>query len=348
MPFLRQLFALFSKASIIYIIFCSVYLVVSISYVSDKFGLVNAIKITLLFVVVQGSIAYLNIVYLVPRLLLKSKILWFSFLCLASISLCLPLTHLGIKLLFKHQTDIYHYYTIERGFTFYFVDCSIAVAGLSAIFYVNKLSDLSKKNKQIQQQQLTAELNYLKSQINPHFLFNILNSIYALARKKSDDTPDAILKLSQMMRYMLHECSSPKVSLQKEILYLNNFIDLERLRHKKNANIIFKVVGNTHNLQIAPLILLPFIENSFKHGLNNQSEDDFVHIYIVVEQTDLVLKVKNSKQNPLALFAVTPKKSEIGLQNVQRRLQLIYPNQYSLNVYDEATTYEVNVKLKIR
>ncbi len=346
MPSLHQLLAFFRRTAV-YLIFCGIYLTVSTSYVSDKFGFLNAFKITLLFATIQGSIAYINIIYLVPQLLLKNKVWLFSLLCLLSIALCMPLIRLGIELFFYHQAAIYEYYTKERGFLFYFVDCSIAVAGLSAIFYVNKMVMLSQKTENIKQQQLTAELNYLKTQINPHFLFNVLNSIYALTRKKSDDAPDAILKLSKMMRYMLHECSEPKVALKNEIEYLYNYIDLERLRHHANANIIFKVVGNVNGLYIAPLILLPFVENSFKHGITT-SNKDFIHIYIMIAQNQLVLTVKNSKKSALLLLNATSKHSGIGLQNVKRRLKLIYPNQHVLDIYDNTDTHEVHLKLNIR
>ncbi len=191
----------------------------------------------------------------------------------------------------------------------------------------------------------TAELAFLKSQVNPHFLFNTLNNIYSLTYTKSDEAPGAILKLSELMRYMIYDNNGPaeggyKVPLTKEIAYLNNFIDLEKLR-VANAQVQVQLEGNTDLYRIEPLILLPFVENAFKHGdLTNPAHP--LVIDLSVRQGKLIFDTINKKVNRQK-DAV----GGIGLQNVRRRLDLLYPNQYTLHIDDTADTYACRLELSL-
>jgi two-component system LytT family sensor kinase len=149
--------------------------------------------------------------------------------------------------------------------------------------------------RDLENQRLTAELAFLKSQINPHFLFNSLNSIYSLAYQRSDTTPEAILKLSEIMRYMLYECNDNKVDLAKELTYLQNYIDLQKIRFGKKAYVDFEVNGAVTNQRIAPLLLIAFIENAFKHGVAN---DPAAPIKMIINLSDKHLsftwRIKNT------------------------------------------------------
>jgi two-component system LytT family sensor kinase len=186
---------------------------------------------------------------------------------------------------------------------------------------------------------LSAELAFLKSQINPHFLFNSLNSIYSLAYQRSETTPEAILKLSEIMRYMLYECNDNKVSLVKEIQYLNNYIDLQKIRFGAKAFIDFKVEGNIEDQQIVPLLLIAFIENAFKHGVVNNPLAP-IRLLVDVDEAHLHFYVHNKKHtnNRDAMGG-------IGLNNVRRRLNLLYPGKYNLDIHDETDTYTVELSL---
>lgn len=191
-----------------------------------------------------------------------------------------------------------------------------------------------KEKTELERQSLTAELAFLKSQINPHFLFNSLNNIYSLAYLKSDSTPDAILRLSEIMRYMLYESNDNRVSLEKEITYLKSFIDLQKLRFKGNAHVILEVEGQIANQKIVPLILISFVENAFKHGLATDKENP-IHINISVFEDNMLFTIKNKKSNSLQ----KDQTGGIGMINVVRRLDLTYPEKYKLSVENKENEY---------
>ncbi len=183
-----------------------------------------------------------------------------------------------------------------------------------------------REKSDLEKQSLTAELAFLKSQINPHFLFNSLNNIYSLAYQKSDATPDAILKLSEIMRYMLYESNDNRVDLEKEITYLKSFIELQKLRFKGKVYVILEVEGQIANQKIVPLILISFVENAFKHGVAT-NEQHPIHINISVFEDNLLFTIKNKKNN-----LNKDQTGGIGMVNVKRRLDLTYPERYKLTV----------------
>jgi two-component system LytT family sensor kinase len=193
--------------------------------------------------------------------------------------------------------------------------------------------------RDLETQRLTAELALLKSQINPHFLFNSLNSIYSLAYQRAENTPEAILKLSEIMRYMLYECNDNKVDLANELQYLQNFIDLQKIRFGDNSYVKFEVEGIITNQQIVPLLLISFIENAFKHGVANDPNAP-IQLKITVDDGHLQFYMHNKKHLHNRDAA-----GGIGLNNVKRRLKLLYPNQYHLNINDTADTYTCELSL---
>ena len=193
--------------------------------------------------------------------------------------------------------------------------------------------------RDLENQRLSAELAFLKSQINPHFLFNSLNSIYSLAYQRSETTPEAILKLSEIMRYMLYECNDNKVDLSKELQYLKNYIDLQKIRFADKAYIDFKIKGEIDQQQIAPLLLIAFIENAFKHGVANNPLTP-IHLSIEVNGNHLQFFIQNKKHNNNR-----DPEGGIGLNNVNRRLNLLYPGKYNLNIIDTINSYTVELSL---
>ena len=201
--------------------------------------------------------------------------------------------------------------------------------------------DLEAKKKEMENERLIAELNFLKAQINPHFLFNTLNNLYYLAYSKSDNTTEVIAKLSQMMRYMIYDSNHPKVLLKKEIEYMLNYISLERLRLNDQVPISFNVTGNTENVWITPLIFITFLENAFKRGVNNSNPKAWVNISISLQGNTCEYTVGNSKSTDV------PEKSGIGLRNVQRRLELSYPGAYTLDIDDKPDQYTVKLNLDL-
>lgn len=196
--------------------------------------------------------------------------------------------------------------------------------------------------KLIKEQQLYSELNYLKAQLHPHFFFNTLNNIYALALKQSVETAPMIARLGEMMRYILYEASRPAVLLVREIEFLSNYVAVEQIRHQQNVVIDFDVQGVSSTYRIEPLLLLPFVENAFKHGLEQEIGNGYVNIIICQTEKELLLEVINSKPNVRSSKTL----KGIGISNVTRRLDLLYRDQYQLATYDEEKQYRITLTLQ--
>ncbi|WP_165903566.1 sensor histidine kinase [Hymenobacter gummosus] len=199
--------------------------------------------------------------------------------------------------------------------------------------------------RQMHHDKLTAELSFLKSQVSPHFLFNTLNNIYSLAQLRSDDTPEAILKLSQLMRYMLYEANDPRVPLEQEVEYLRNYVDLQRLRLADDVAIEFSQEGNLAGKLIEPMLLIPFVENAFKHGVSYQ-HTSFIHISLRVLGDELLFRVQN-RRFPQLPSLTAARDSGIGVQNVTQRLRLLYPDRHLLHIEPTADEYIVTLTLAL-
>ena len=198
---------------------------------------------------------------------------------------------------------------------------------------------------ELKEQKKTTELNLLKNQLNPHFLFNTLNNLYALALKKSDKTPEVIAKLSEILDYMLYQCKDNYVSINKEIELLENYIALEKVRYGNRVEVVFeKSIQN--NVNIAPLILLTFVENAFKHCVSQELNKGFIELYISATEDEIVFKLKNSKPKTSVENGTRDKKS-IGMQNSEKQLDLLYPNAYQLEVNDSISEYTLELKLQL-
>lgn len=201
----------------------------------------------------------------------------------------------------------------------------------------------TEKQKQVMaKEKLAAELSFLKSQVNPHFLFNTLNGIYSLANKKSDKTGWAIVKLSELMRHMLYESEKEMVPLDKEIRYLENYIELQRLRLSSNSNVSFQVEGETTGKTIEPMLMIPFIENAFKHGVDADGAD--IVVSIKVSNSELNLNVRNR----ISKSQSKDESSGIGLVNIKKQLENRYPGKHRLKIEEKDNTFivELNIELK--
>ncbi len=205
-------------------------------------------------------------------------------------------------------------------------------------FYQQELREIERKT-------LSNELRFLRTQINPHFLFNTLNSLYALTLKKSDIAPEIVLKLSEMMRYMLYECNEKTVLLANEIKYMRNYIELERLRRDANIDIRFEVHGEVGNRRIAPLFFMPFLENSFKHGPSRQVKEGFVHVRLDIDDDQVSFAVSNSKPDRMPMGGQV-RSGGFGLANVRQRLDLIYPDRHELTISDGPNVYKVHLVIR--
>jgi LytS/YehU family sensor histidine kinase len=210
-----------------------------------------------------------------------------------------------------------------------------------AIAVITFILSYRKKFIQIKDEKTKAELETLKSQINPHFLFNTLNDIYGLAIIKSDNTANSISKLSNMMRYILTETKAEKVSLERELNYLKTYVELQKIRLTEKTKINFHIDGSSLQKQIPPLLFINFIENAFKYGVSNEFETN-IDVSIIIDDNNLELRVKNDivKSQP------DLKSNNFGLENVKRRLNLLYPASHSVDIKNNDKTFELSLKIK--
>lgn len=219
----------------------------------------------------------------------------------------------------------------------------ILIIAISTIIKILSEFYNDQQNKLIAESQRTAtELNYLRTQTNPHFLFNSLNSIYSLAHKKSDLVPDAIVTLSEMMRFMLYETDNKYVLLEKEINYIKNYIELQKLRLNNIENISINIHGNTKDKFIEPMLLISFIENAFKYGTDYKGTA-FVKIIISIEENIFSFWIENKIENSRK----DPENSGIGLANIKNRLNLLYPNTHQLDLTSTDSKYTVHLVLQL-
>lgn len=199
-----------------------------------------------------------------------------------------------------------------------------------------------EKEKNLIRDKLETELKFLRNQTNPHFLFNTLNNIYALARKKSDETADVVMKLSKLLRFMLYESKNEQIKINDEIKILGDYIELERIRYGDRLVISFLTEVDNENQQIAPLLLIPFVENAFKHGASENRFESFIHLDLKLQNGILEFNVENTKEP-------NGKKSNnenIGLTNVRRQLELLY-KEYEVTVESESAVFKVFLKINL-
>ena len=292
-----------------------------------------------------ACVVYVNLLYLIPKYFNEKGVLKYLVALGLTAVIITPIKTLAFYLFYSDNPDIQGYFIERQGDIF--LSTLLIALGSCGFKIINDWAFHQREKQELQKRSLESELNFLKSQINPHFLFNTLNNLYALTLKKSDDAPEIVLKLSEMMRYMLYECNEKRVMLSKEINYLRNYLDLESIRQGSKVNIEFTSTGSVDSQKIAPLVFIPFVENCFKHGLKNEIGDGYVKIEINASYTDLNLKVVNSKASSLPSPASIKKSGGIGLLNVRKRLDLHYGEHYNLEIKDFPNEYIVKLYLKL-
>ncbi|WP_165769899.1 sensor histidine kinase [Flagellimonas pacifica] len=299
----------------------------------------------------QIAMAFVIIELLIPRLLNKGKTLVFA----VAIVLVLLSFYILCTLIFIHffeptfPSTYVNYVKRFQDPSFFgrlvsigeFVSKTLYLLYPTFLILVLKLYEEKRQLLKLNEQKKTAELMALKNQLNPHFLFNTLNNLYALALKKSDNTPKVIQKLSEILDYILYRCNEPYVSLDKEIELIENYLSLEKIRYADRVKISFSnnVTGQE---KVAPLLLLTFVENAFKHGVVNEIKQAHITINISKKGEQLVFKIENSKPNTTE--NLTDKES-IGLQNIKKQLELLYPKAYDLIIENSKSTFSANLKL---
>ena len=283
-------------------------------------------------------LAYINIRVLIPYLFSKEKPLAYLGCVLIMLAVCF-----GIH----HFTFIWVVPELSR-WSLYMVDFmpTSSLIFLLAIYWgVSTLLTLSKgwwRSQQLERENLKLSLQALEAQINPHFLFNSLHSLYALALKKSDQTPELLLSLSNMLRYMLYRTQEEFVPIEEEINYLNDYIAFQRLRSEDTVSIGWEISGNPKGVQIAPLLMVPLIENAFKHGIG--PGDSEIHLLLEISEHQVNLRTTNT---------LWPKKAQaqqdggIGIENVRKRLVMVYPDRHALSIKSTEDEFSINLTLQL-
>ena len=201
-----------------------------------------------------------------------------------------------------------------------------------------------KEAAQAAREKINAELQLLKAQVHPHFLFNTLNNIYSFIINDSPVATEAIKKLSTLLRYIIYDCNQPLVKLEKELTMIKGYIHLEKIRYGESFSMSLQIQGNAINKMICPLLLIPFLENSFKHGASQMLTHPWVSLDIVIEERDLYFNLSNSKPMLTAEKMVT---KGLGLRNVKKRLAILYPETHVLNITDEVMSFSVSLKVPL-
>lgn len=289
-------------------------------------------------------IIYFNIYYLFPRYMKSDSLVKYIILLVIAVILITPVKGASMYLFNISDLESRREVLLNLHYTFL---STFLVAGLSTVGkMLYEWVSFQRERKKLERETLQSELKFLKNQINPHFLFNTLNNIYSLALLKSEATPEVILKLSEILRYMLYECNEQKVKLINEINYIKNYLDLEKLRQKDDVMIEFKSEGEAGEQSISPMLFTPFLENAFKHGINKVIKDACVMVYLKVDDEMLFFSVQNTKPE-FEPESITKKQGGIGLANVRKRLELLYPGNYSLEIQNTLSKYTIELSLHL-
>ena len=298
------------------------------------------------------TLVAINLLYLLPKLYFKKKLgqyfLTSLFLFLGIIWLLNSDLLMLSELAEKYNAPKRLSHQIRNGQTVtwlrFFIPSLISFVGSTLIELTHFANKKEKAAIAIEKEKLDTEIKFLKSQINPHFLFNVLNNIYTLTVIKSDKASDNLMRLSGMLRYMLYDSNDGKVSLQKEIDYLENLISLASLKDSRGLNINVDLDKSKAGLKVAPLLFVPFVENAFKHSKIEDLKNGFINLSLKTKNKSLEFVIENSI--PTVAFK-QDKAGGIGLPNTIQRLELLYPNKHELNILNNERVYSVYLKIDL-
>lgn len=309
---------------------------------------IKTVKVELINLPVKILLVYAVIYYLYPNFLYKGKIWQFLFYFLSLIGFTAILQRITDNLIIVdfffpewQKEPTLALTQIVRGA----VNLGAVLALPMTVKLMEYLAKVQQNEQILAKEKLEAELIFLKNQVQPHFLFNTLNSLYSLILKKSDQSLDVILKLSDLLRYMLYETNTTQVDLRKEVDSIKSYMELEKIRYGDRIDVSLNIWGDVNCNYIAPMIILPFIENSFKHSAKGLDENAWITIELGIKANKLVLKIENSipkissNQDSVA--------GGIGLQNVKRRLSLLYPEKHELKIDSTEESYNVHLNLQL-
>lgn len=303
----------------------------------------TALKVTTIKVVDLALMIYITNYVFIPRLLFKKRYGWFAlaFIVLIVTSSILKMYILGKvtnnPALYDWSSDIK-----RRIYDNVLPHFFLVIAG-AAIKLVFDYSKLQQRMIVTAKEKAEAELNFLKSQINPHFVFNSLNSVYFLISKENPEARNALHKFSEMLRYQLYEMNGQKVPVEKEVKYLKEYMDLQQLRKDDKYAVEFRCSNTVKGFSIEPLLLIPLVENAFKHISHHNDQVNYVQVSMDRLNGHFAFAVQNSREQQ----PTTEEHGGIGLQNVKRRLELLYPGKHDLSIKETATEFAVHLKIQL-
>jgi sensor histidine kinase YesM len=294
---------------------------------------------------IAAGVSYWIVYFLIPRYLVHDKhgrfLTYLVFTVIVSLDLELLTTMVFIIFFERFQVMVFFHssreiYSLMTG-TYFIVFLSVGIKLVEYWYREQKRKQVAMKEK------VETELKLLKSQIHPHFLFNTLNNIYSLAMQKSDRAPDAVLKLSELLDYLIYQGEADEVSLEKEIHFIRNYLELENLRYGDRLEADFQVKGNPEGIRIAPFLLIPLVENSFKHGLSQGRKNQRLTIKLEISGRNMEFYIENTV--PENTGGEKPA-GGMGLVNLRKRLELLYGGHYSLETRNEGARYAALLKLR--
>lgn len=311
------------------------------TYLIYKAGLPSFFLCSVVRIGLLVGLAWVNLHMLVPMYLLSKRYVRYF-----ELSLLLVVAYLLLQSLFDYV--LYGYVlgpgwnaNLSTSLAYNFTHTALYLLLTVAVKFSFDWYEENKTLQDVRVEKLQAEVNYLRSQVNPHFLFNALNNLYALTLRKSDQAPAIVLKLSELMEYMLYESDEAFVPLEKEVRYLGNYLELERIRQGNQADIRLSVVGDMDRCVIPPFLILPLVENAFKHGVSRAVRNAYLFVEVKIEG-GITVVIENNKLD----FREEDRAGGIGLVNVRRRLELLYPGRHRLTIVNEAELFRVTLELE--
>jgi two-component system LytT family sensor kinase len=324
---------------LLWILYFVFWVLMYLKFYPSIWGLIVVVSVYFFF---QATAFYVTAYYLFPRFLYTQKFgLFFLLFSILALTLSIAQGYV-LYLMFRNSPGVPKEYTDFSNMAQYSFMSIVTMVGLlaGAKLIIEKLRS-DRANRVRDQQRLESELQYLKAQVNPHFLFNAINSVYFLIKKDPDRAAETLIKLSDLLRFQLYDCSDEKISIEKEIEYLNNFITLEKIRRGEKVNVQVEMNGSLSGFMISPFMLIPFVENAFKHVASSNGESK---VSIKLERVDdrLLARIENTSEK-----VVASRVGGVGLKNVKRRLELLYPDSHNLHIEEGAAKYAVQLSLKI-
>ena len=287
-------------------------------------------------IVFIGIAVYINLYFLIPRYLFLKKYLYYGISILILI--------LSSSLLIAIWMSKFDQIDWFSRFIVMVINVVFSLLMTSAGKFLFEYLQKMIKLKEIENKQLQSELNILKSQVNPHFLFNTLNNLYGLiTQNENQKAAEVTLKLAELTRYLLESSKKEKVSIKRELQFIEDYLCLEKIRFSNNTDIKFDISGIDKEVFVAPLLFIPLVENTFKHGLQTMTEKSFAHFFLAIQGDDLFFEARNSIGKKFQNHST----SGTGIANLKKRLQLIYPEKHQLYIENTANFYKVTLHLEL-